>query len=146
VHLDVAVCLPRESETVSLIRTVVTHALRTLGVTSSCIDDVRLALSEAATNVVQHAGDDDEYEVRIEIDEERCVISVSNAGSGFDAESLSGTLPDDDSPSGRGVAIMRAVMDHVAFTSEPEAGTIVHLVKQLSFEPDAPVARFRRVD
>ena len=51
-HLDVAVCLPRESETVSLIRTVVTHALRTLGVTSSCIDDVRLALSEAATNVV----------------------------------------------------------------------------------------------
>jgi serine/threonine-protein kinase RsbW len=144
-RLDVAVCLPREAETVSLIRAVVTDALRTIGVTSGCIDDVRLALSEAATNVVQHASDDDEYEVRVEIDDDQLSISVSNAGSSeIDADALAGVLPDEDSPTGRGVAIMRAVMDHVSFTSEPEAGTIVHLVKTLEFDPDSAVARLRR--
>jgi serine/threonine-protein kinase RsbW len=144
VHLDVAVCLPRESETVSLLRTVVTDALRTLGVTEDCIDDVRLALSEAATNVIQHAGDDDEYEVRIEVADERCSISVTNPGSDLDADALTGVLPDEDSSSGRGVAIMQAVMDHVAFSSEPEAGTIVHLVKTRTFDPDSAVERLRR--
>jgi hypothetical protein len=34
---------------------------------------------------------------------------------------------------------MRAVMDHVEFRPEPEAGTIVQLVKTLTFRPDAPL-------
>jgi serine/threonine-protein kinase RsbW len=144
VQLDVAVCLPRESETVAILRTVVTDALRTFGVTHDCIDDVRLAVSEAATNVIQHAGDDDEYEVRLQVDDDRCTISVTNPGSDMDADALTGVLPDEDSPNGRGVAIMQAVMDHVSFSSEPEAGTIVHLVKLLTYEDDSPMARLRR--
>ena len=50
-------------------------------------------------------------------------------------------MPNPGSPRGRGVAIMRAVMDQVDFRSEPEAGTIVHLVKDLELEPDGALAR-----
>jgi hypothetical protein len=32
----------------------------------------------------------------------------------------------------------------VSFTSEPEAGTIVHLVKTLVFDPEGAAARLRR--
>jgi hypothetical protein len=35
-------------------------------------------------------------------------------------------------------------MDQVRFTSEPERGTVVHLVKVLEFSPDAPGRRLLR--
>ena len=47
-NLEVAVCLPRDGQTIGLIRGVVTNALTVFGVTDKCIDDIRLALSEAA--------------------------------------------------------------------------------------------------
>jgi len=34
-------------------------------------------------------------------------------------------------------------MDHVAFASEPEAGTIVHLVKAIELLPVGALARLR---
>jgi serine/threonine-protein kinase RsbW len=142
--LDVAVCLPKEAETVSLIRAVVKNALATLGVDAECVDDICLALSEACTNVVEHAGVDDEYEVRLQVDESVCAISVRNTGDKFDASTLGDVMPSAGSPRGRGVAIMRAVMDQVRFDSEPTAGTIVNLVKALSVQPDGPLARIRR--
>lgn len=142
-NVDVAVCLPQEAETVSLIRRIVTAALTTFGVTPDCVADITLALSEACTNVLEHATADDEYEVRVEVDDHQCAISVKNTGNGFDAAALSGVMPDESSVRGRGVAIMRAVMDHVDFASEPESGTIVRLVKALDAEPEGPLARLR---
>lgn len=106
-RLDVAVCLPKESETVSLIRGV-TDALRAFRVTEDCVDDIRLALSEACTNVIDHAAIGDEYEVRVQIGDERCAISVTNSGDSFDAVALVDEMPDALSARGRGVGIMRA--------------------------------------
>ena len=116
-----------------------TNTLTVFGVDDDCIDEIRLALSEACTNVVQHVEPADEYEVRLEVDDEQCAISVTNTGNGFDAVDLRGVMPGADSARGRGVAIMRSVMDHVEFRSVPEAGTVVHLVKTLTFRPDAPL-------
>jgi len=144
VHLDIAVCLPREAETVALIRTVVTNTLLLLGVEDGCVEDVRLAVSEACTNVIDHAAGDDEYEVRLEVDGNRCAISITNAGDGFDASNLSGEMPDTSSARGRGVAIMQAVVDTVEFRSEPEAGTVVHLVKTLKIRDDGALGRLGR--
>jgi serine/threonine-protein kinase RsbW len=143
-RLDVAICLPRDSETVSLVRTSITNTLMLFGVTDECVEEIRLAVSEACTNVIEHASSDDEYEVGVIVDEERCEIRVTNTRTRFDASALTGVMPDGDSPRGRGVAIMRALMDNVEFRSEPEAGTMVHLVKRLSVRPDGPMARLRR--
>ena len=142
--VDVSICLPREAETVGLIRGVVTDALRALGVDADCIDDIRLALSEACTNVLDHVEGDDEYEVRLEVDGSTCSISVTNTGDGFDAGRLSNRFPDHTSSRGRGVAIMRAVMDHVELRSEPETGTVVRLVKELAVHPGSPLDRLRQ--
>lgn len=141
--LDVAVCLPKEAETVRLIRSVVKNALTTFGVAQDCVDDICLGLSEACTNVVDHAGPEDEYEVRLQVSADECAISVTNTGEGFDAAALRDEMPSPASPRGRGVAIMLAVMDQVAFISEPEAGTIVRLVKRLAIDPDGPLHRLQ---
>lgn len=138
-NLEVSVCLPQEALTVTLVRAVVADALRTFGVAAACIEDIRLALSEACTNVIDHATAHDAYEVQVRVDDQRCGISIVNTGEGFDAAGLVGAMPDTSSPRGRGVAIMRAVMDGVELRSEPTGGTVVHLVKRLQFTRDAPI-------
>ena len=142
-QLEVIVCLPREAETVALVRTVVTNTLHLFGVETECVEDIRLAVSEACTNVVSHAVGEDEYEVQVQVDEDRCTINVRDKGSGFDSTALTGLLPDPMSASGRGAAIMHTVMDTVSFTSSPEEGTIVHLVRALAAREDGPLARLR---
>lgn len=142
-QIDLSVCLPQEAETVALVRAAATGTLGLFGVEDECIDDIRLAISEACTNVIDHASSDDEYEVLIHVDDEQCSISVKNTGIGFDASSLAGMMPDPGSARGRGVAIMRAVMDTVEFRSSPRAGSIVHLVRNLKIRRDGAVSRLR---
>lgn len=134
--IEVALCLPRDAKTVALVRRVTFSALSELGVTSECLEMIRLALSEACSNVIEHSAADDEYEVRLEVEDELCQITVIDTGGGFDAQSLSSELPSPESVRGRGVALMHALMDKIAFTSEPTSGTVVHLTKRLELEPD----------
>lgn len=98
-----------------------------------------LALSEACTNVITHAATEDEYEVQVRVDDQKCVISVKNTGNGFDAGQVTGIMPDPDSARGRGVAIMHALMDTVDFNSDSDGGTVVRLARNLTLRADAPV-------
>jgi serine/threonine-protein kinase RsbW len=143
-QLEMAIRLPKEAETVALIRATVAQILTVFGVTQECLDDVRLALSEACTNVIVHARSDDQYEVRVRVDDQRCALSVTNTGEGFDTSGLSPVLPEPQSERGRGLAIMSAVMDTMELVTEPEAGTVVHLGRALSFNSDSPLRYLRR--
>ena len=140
-EIEIALSLPREAETVAIVRDVGVGALTRLGVERNCIEDIRLALSEACTNVVDHSNADDEYEVRLQVNNTTCEVRVVDTGRGFDAVQLMNEPAPVDSPRGRGLTLMHALVDTIHFTSEPEAGTIVHLVKSLEVEPGGPLAR-----
>lgn len=139
--IDIALCLPRDAETVAVVRDVAMGALSRLGVEPGCVEDIRLALSEACTNVLDHSGAEDAYEVRLEVEDDTCEISVIDAKFSFDSAPPEIEMPDPLSPRGRGLAIMRALVDQLRFTSEPTKGTIVHLVKQLELLPDGSLQR-----
>lgn len=140
-NLYIALCLPRDGETVGLVRAVTMDALARFGVAASCIDDIGLALSEACANVIRHAHTTDQYEVRLEVDGAQCAISVIDTGDGLDLTSLDHAMPEATSPGGRGVALMGILADHMDFVSEPQSGTIVRLVKELRLLPDGLLAR-----
>jgi serine/threonine-protein kinase RsbW len=142
-HLDLALNLPKDAETVALVRAAIASTLTLFGVSDSCVEDIRLAVSEACSNVVSHAERDDGYEVDVHVDELECAIDIRNIGYGFDAAALDGVMPDPMSPRGRGVAIMKTVMDSVNMTSSPEAGTLVHLTRTLTMRDDGPLGRLR---
>jgi len=130
--------LPRDRLSVPVVRHLTHHALDEVGVLDGVADDVELALAEACANVLTHSGPGDVYDVSISIGPETCEIRVTDVGHGFDYASLSREMASGDAESGRGVALMHALMDQVRFTSEPEQGTIVHLVKRLEFDDNAP--------
>jgi serine/threonine-protein kinase RsbW len=127
--------------TVPLVRTICRDAMHRLGVTADCQSDVALALTEACANVVQHAeGDDLEYEVQIEFIGGTCHIRVVDRGRGIDVRDSSRTETILDQDSGRGIVLMRLLVDRIAFESRPEDGTIVHLQKRLELEENALLA------
>ena len=125
-------------------RRLAAQALRAFGVLGEDIDDVQLAITEACANVVDHATDADTYEVKVELAADRCAITVVDQGRGFDATAVTGPPPP-DAESGRGVVLMRALVDNVAFRSEPQAGAVVHMVKTLRFDSGHPLWRDREL-
>jgi serine/threonine-protein kinase RsbW len=115
--------------------------MQRLGVTLDCQGDVALALTEACANVVQHAGgDDNDYEVQIEFTGGICHIRVVDRGEGIDLRDSGRTETILDQDSGRGIVLMRLMVDRIAFESQPENGTIVHLQKRLELEENALLA------
>lgn len=126
--------LPRDSATVPLVRTLCRDAMTRLGVASSCRADVALALTEACANVVQHAEGVTQYEVLVELAPQTCHIRVVDTGQGLDTRDELGEMPDAEDDRGRGIALMRLLVDRIAFDSRPEDGTVVHLEKSLELE------------
>jgi serine/threonine-protein kinase RsbW len=127
--------LPRETLSVPVIRRVLGDTLHGLGVSESCVADILVAISEACTNVVQHADSTSRYEVTVGIEGGQCVLKVVDRGQGFAGDSASDAHP--DSESGRGIKIMKALVDDVSFDSRPESGTVVYLQKRLSWKDEA---------
>lgn len=133
--------LPRDSLTIPLARHLARNAMREIGVDDDCIGDVEVALTEACTNVLDHSGPGDAYQVEFTIDGPACFVRIVDVGEGFDS-AHAGTVPAAaGAESGRGIALMRALVDQVEFKSGDEAGTVVLLHKNLVFSEGSPAGK-----
>lgn len=132
-EISLSLNLPRDGLTVPVARRIVDSAMRTVGVLPGCVDDVSLALTEACTNVLKHSGPGDEYEVGVRLHDDVCSIEVCDVGHGFDFATLEQGEAETEAERGRGVQLMRLLVDRVHFQSKPEAGAVVHMEKQLEY-------------
>jgi serine/threonine-protein kinase RsbW len=133
VEIKLALALPREEVSVPVVRRVLKASLDALGVERDVIHDIGVALSEAVTNVLDHATHGEEYEVSAGIDGDVCVIEIIDRGAGFDADELGHDHAEPHAEEGRGIQLMRALVDKVTFTNIPTVGTVVHLEKRLTW-------------
>jgi serine/threonine-protein kinase RsbW len=143
-ELSLALTLPRDEQTVPVARHIVRNAMDQVGVEETCVYDFELALSEACTNVLLHSGPGDLYVVRLDLEDRIGVIRVIDVGHGFDSARLQADDPLLDAERGRGLGLMRALVDRVDFTSRPEAGTIVTLEKVLTYSDEGLLAGPRK--
>ncbi|HEX4863135.1 MAG TPA: ATP-binding protein [Acidimicrobiales bacterium] len=133
INMSIAVELPRDRASVPMVRHLAALSLAELGVVDEIVDDVEIALSEVCTNVIDHADFCDSYQVQISVRDDDCQIRVIDSGQGFveTPELNSGSKIEFER--GRGLAIVRAVMDQVGLESRPDQGTLVTLGKHLEF-------------
>ena len=133
VHFSVR--LPTDAQSVPLVRGLLRQALGYLGVAETGIQEIVLALTEACANVVQHAGEHEEYQVDIAIDDEICRISVLDDGDGFDPAATA--IEQERSPldAGRGLLLMRALVDRLDFVQDEDGRHRVTLEKRLNVSP-----------
>src|SRR5690606_11999804 len=101
----------------------------------------RVGVTEAITNAIIYGNRcDPEKVVRIEVrlDSEEVVVSVVDEGEGFNPESVPDpTIPSNlDSPGGRGLFLIRHLMDEIQFN---ERGNAVRMVLQRE-DPPRPAA------
>ena len=118
-----------------------------LGVGEECVAQIELAVTEACTNVLRHVeGTDAEYQVNVIVNETRCEIRlVDTAGRIFDHEEAGREEAHPEAESGRGIFLMRAMVDELKFVSEPEKGSVVHLVKKLELKEDSILRKLTAV-
>jgi serine/threonine-protein kinase RsbW len=121
--------LPRDARYVGVMREVAGCVLRELGIPASSIDDVQLVVTEACSNAVRHAEGSDEYSVGLSVGAGDCVIEVTDFGPGFVPGSGGQADVDPDDEEGRGLVLMRALVDDLDFAREDDT-TRVRLVKR----------------
>lgn len=136
--------LPRDEYSVPVVRHLTRDALNSLGVIEECVGDIEVAVTEACTNVFKHADAHDRYRVMIDIDESVCEIRVADEGAWFDSNQA-GLVPAElDAEQGRGLHLIRAVVDDMRLESSPASGTVVHLIKMLKTYDDSVLRRLGR--
>ena len=138
-EIKLTLALPRDEISVPVVRTLLKQAMKVLGVVPEVTADIELALTEACTNVLDHSDEGDEYEVSAGIDGDQCVIEVVDRGGGFDGSVLGRAEASGSAEEGRGIHLMRALVDTVVFTNRPHKGTVVHLEKKLEWEPGSVI-------
>jgi serine/threonine-protein kinase RsbW len=123
--------LPRDEASVPVVRGLCRRSFHTLGIEDDCAHDLELVVSEACTNVLKHAGGTGEqFGVEVTIDRSRCDVRVRDRGRGFDHAAVSTGEPTSlTAEGGRGLHLMRLLVDRIRFVSEPE-GTVVHLTSR----------------
>lgn len=142
VVITLSLSVPRDEASVPVVRRLCKSALDDLGVDDTCVSDIELAVTEACTNVLKHAqGATGIYDVRVEFSVTDCTIRVIDSGAGFDASAEGRKQALVDAESGRGIHLIRALVDNVQFISRPEEGTIVYLAKRLVLRPHSILQR-----
>jgi anti-sigma regulatory factor (Ser/Thr protein kinase) len=120
-HTDVKLTLPARPENVSVIRHVLGAFAESLRLPDDLVEDLRLAVTEACTNVVRHAYPPNEpgpVEIAIEPLEEYVSVTVSDHGRGI------GTSSDTTGP-GLGLPLIAAIADDVDLQPVPGGGSRV---------------------
>jgi serine/threonine-protein kinase RsbW len=95
---------------------------------------IRLAVEEAMINAIKHGNRFDRRKtltVSADVGERLAAITITDQGPGFDPRTVPDPTADEnlEKPCGRGIMLMRAYMDEVAFNPR---GNAVRLVKHKS--------------
>ena len=116
---DVRLTLPARPDNVAVIRHVLGAFAEALQLPADLVEDMRLAVTEACTNVVRHAYHDGQpgpIDVVIRPNGDRLDLIVSDRGAGI------GPSPDLAGP-GLGLPLIAALADHVEIEHGPSHGS-----------------------
>jgi serine/threonine-protein kinase RsbW len=120
--LVVRLTIPARAEYITLCRLALTGIGRLRSLSDELLADLKLALTEAASNSVRHAYGDQNVgvvEISYELLPDRLVIEVTDEGEGFDPADAQGP-PDELSEGGLGIAIIRAIADEVQIGAQAD--------------------------
>jgi len=122
--------IPCRAEWVALARLAVAAVANRLRFSIEDIEDVKLAVAEACTAVIQHANHGEAIALTCETSLDALRIRVRDAGRHVGDRARSIDL-DEARIAGLGVFLIRTLMDEVTYDVDPETGTDLVMVKRL---------------
>ena len=135
VHLT----LDREFENINLVDQVTEACLRFAGFDEAITEHMTLAIREASANAIKHGNKqhpDKVAQVIFDIDDDFITIQIRDQGEGFAPEEVPDPLAPENllKGTGRGIFLMRQLMDEVDFSFGNSGGTHVTLRKKIPVE------------
>ena len=114
----------------------VSHLARVAGFDDNAVDDIRVALDESVVNAILHGNRlDATKRVTLEVAllPGSLELRIQDEGGGFDPASVPDPLAPENMlrTGGRGILLMRSLMDEVRFSRSAKGGTELTLVKVL---------------
>ena len=129
--IQVDVIIPTQTKYLDLIGSIGEHIAKELegfsGDRDALAYHLNLVLTEATTNAIKHAKDNDPKDtvrITINIQEAELNIKVYDHGQGFDLDAV--PLPDFDHPkeNGMGIFFIRTLMDSVTYNRQGEVNVL----------------------
>src|SRR3954447_26736674 len=132
----VRLAIPAKPEYITLGRLALTALARLQELPEEVVGDLKLALTEACTNSVRHAYENNEGAVEIvyELEPGRLAVEVRDEGPGFtppDRRLGAEDTDDDLAEGGLGIAIIRALTDEFELVDGTRGGSRLRFVKYL---------------
>ena len=114
----------------------VEQKLREQGINQDLVTDIAISVTEVVTNAVNHGNRNDRRKkvtVSLKIEQKQVTIRIEDQGAGFDPEHLANPLAEENllKDAGRGIFIVKSLMDEVKFEVNSDSGTAVVLIKKL---------------
>lgn len=124
------------SETLSLIRRVIVACVQHLDLGAALLNDIKLATTEACTNVIKHAYKFNEamsFDLEIKTSKEVFIVEVFYEDPDFVPENIPVPNLREIKEGGLGVFIIRNIMDHVNYITDAKSGRVrLQMVKLLN--------------
>lgn len=122
------------SETLSLIRRVIVASVQHLRLSAAILNDIKLATTEACTNVIKHAYKFNEamsFDLEIRTSLDVFVVEVFYEDPEFVPDKI--PVPDlkEIKEGGLGVFIIRSIMDHVDYQTDQQSGKVKLLMVKI---------------
>jgi serine/threonine-protein kinase RsbW len=118
--------LPSTSEYILLARLVVSCVGQLAGFGPEDVYDLKLAVTEAVTNVIRHAAVDT-FQVEYKVIPRAVEITVVDEGGGFDVEGFTVGKPGEHG--GFGLAVIRSLVDEMVLDSTVGGGTRLKMIR-----------------
>ena len=123
----VSLTLPSSAEYVMLARLVAGQVGRLAGFEPEDVYDLKLAVTEAVTNVIRHAAVD-AYEVEYRVIGQTVEVTVTDTGGGFKRSDLTS---EPDEQGGFGLTVIENLVDELVLDSKGD-GTRMKMVRRAS--------------
>ena len=131
---EIVLSIPSEDRYIYLLDLVVSYIAKEMEFDEETTEQLNLAIIEAGTNAIRHGNGNDPGKMaqfRFHIAEDKLTVSVRDCGPGFEPENVGDPLSPENfmKPCGRGIFLMKALMDEVDYNMDGDCGTEVRLVK-----------------
>jgi anti-sigma regulatory factor (Ser/Thr protein kinase) len=135
-----ALTIPSDLRLLALTRAFIEAVCHVAGLDHTKTHHVVLAVDEATNNVIRHAHRGNMASpilVQCFVHDKELEIRLHDEGEPFDLESLPALDPAELRPGGRGIFLIRHLMDQVSVLPRSPRGNILRLIKKLPV-PDSP--------
>lgn len=129
--------LPSEMRALSSARSFVENACKNARLDSSLLTSLMLVTGEAVTNIVRHAHHHNasaRFQIELEVTDDAVVLSFHDEGEPFDIGKVPHMKPNEMRLGGRGVFLMRKLMDELSTCPRGpgQPGNTLRMVKRRS--------------